>query len=75
MKVSYRIFELQQESTLKIFPWRFHGYAFQTQTNPATQLVTFMQNIHRVDDVSDAEAYVSRLQGLEATPTGSSSRR
>jgi uncharacterized protein (DUF885 family) len=65
MKVSYRIFELQQESTLKIFPWRFHGYAFQTQTNPATSLVTFMQNIHAVDDVSDAEAYISRLQALD----------
>jgi uncharacterized protein (DUF885 family) len=65
MKVSYRIFELQQESALKVFPWRFHGYSFQTQVNPATSLVTFMQNIHRVDDVSDAEAYVSRLQGME----------
>ena len=64
MKISYRIFEQQQETALTSFPWRFHGYAFQTQTNPATSLVTFMQNIHRVDDVSDAEAYVSRIQGL-----------
>jgi len=62
MKVSYRIFELQQETALENFPWRFHGYAFQTQSNPVTSLVTFMQNIHRVDDVSDAEAYISRLQ-------------
>ncbi|MGH8197963.1 MAG: DUF885 domain-containing protein [Steroidobacteraceae bacterium] len=65
MKASYRIFELQQETALENFPWRFHGYAFQTQTNPVTALVTFMQNIHRVDDVSDAEAYVSRLKGTE----------
>ena len=62
MKVSYRIFELQQETALENFQWRFHGYAFQTQNNPVTSLVTFMQNIHRVDDVSDAEAYISRLQ-------------
>jgi len=65
MKVSYRIFELQQESTLRNFPWRFHNYAFQTMNNPVTGFATFMQNIHRIDDVSDAEAYVSRIRGLE----------
>jgi uncharacterized protein (DUF885 family) len=65
MKVSYRIFELQQETALRTFPWRFHNYAFQTMSNPVTSLITFLQNIHRVDDVSDAEAYVSRLVGLE----------
>ena len=67
MKVSYRIFELQQQTAVSIFPWRFHNYAFSTQTNPATQFATFMQNIHRVDDVSDAEAYISRLTLLEPT--------
>ena len=36
MKVSYRIFEVQQQSRSTNFPWRFHGYAFQTQANPAT---------------------------------------
>ncbi len=65
MKVSYRIFELQQEAALRIFPWRFHSYAFQTQSNPVTSLVTLMQNIHRIDDVSDAEAYISRIRGME----------
>ena len=64
-KVSYRIFEFLQERSLGNFPWRFHGYAFSTQNNPVAQLATFMQNIHRVDDVSDAEAYISRINGLE----------
>ncbi len=65
MKVSYRIFELQQESAVAIFPWRFHNYAFSTTSNPMTQFATFMQNIHSVDNVSDAEAYISRLKLLE----------
>jgi uncharacterized protein (DUF885 family) len=64
-RVSYRIFEFLQERALSNFPWRFHGYAFSTMQNPVTQLVTFMQNVHRVDDVSDAEAYISRLAGVE----------
>ncbi len=65
MQVSYRIFEEQQKSAIDTFPWRFHGYVFQTQANPATSLVTFMQNVHRIDDVADAEAYISRLNGFE----------
>ncbi len=65
MKISYRIFELQTQSSIDVFPWRFHSYAFQTQSNPVTQLVTFMQNIHSVDSIEDAEAYISRLNGTE----------
>ncbi len=64
MQVSYRIFEFLQERALAGFPYRFHGYAFSTMNNPVTFPVTFMQNIHRVDNVSDAEAYISRLNGL-----------
>ncbi len=64
-KISYRIFDYLQERTLRNFPWRFHGYAFSTQNNPVTGFATFLQNVHRVDDVSDAEAYISRLNGIE----------
>jgi uncharacterized protein (DUF885 family) len=64
-KVSYRIFEYLQERALRIFPWRFHNYAFSTMTNPVTGFATFMQNVHRIDDVPDAEAYISRLNGIE----------
>ncbi|MBM2853417.1 MAG: hypothetical protein HW417_345 [Steroidobacteraceae bacterium] len=64
-QISYRIFEYLQERGLRIFPWRFHNYAFQTMNNPITGFATFMQNDHQVDDVSDAEAYISRLNGIE----------
>jgi uncharacterized protein (DUF885 family) len=65
MQVSYRIFEFLQERSTRNFPYRFHGYAFSTMNNPVTFPVTFLQNIHRVDNVSDAKAYISRLNGLE----------
>ena len=64
MKISYRIFEFQQERSLRNFRWRHHGYPFSTMNNPATGLATFMQNIHRVSEVSHAEAYISRLNGV-----------
>ncbi|MDH4261045.1 MAG: DUF885 domain-containing protein, partial [Gammaproteobacteria bacterium] len=65
VKISYRIFEYLQDRTLRNFPWRFHNYAFSTQNNPVTGLAAFLQNAHRIDDVSDAEAYISRLNGIE----------
>lgn len=64
-RISYRIFEYLQVRALRNFPWRFHNYAFTTMQNPVTQLATFLQNVHRVDEVSDAGAYVSRLAGVE----------
>ncbi len=64
-QVSYRIFEFLQERAIAGHPYRFHGYAFSTMNNPMTFPITFMQNIHRVDNVSDAEAYISRLNGLK----------
>jgi uncharacterized protein (DUF885 family) len=67
MKVSYRIFEFLQERALSGFEYRFHGYAFSTMNNPVTFPVTFLQNVHRVDNVSDAEAYISRINGLAVT--------
>ncbi|HEU0223873.1 MAG TPA: DUF885 domain-containing protein [Steroidobacteraceae bacterium] len=64
-RISYRIFEFLQERSLRNFPWRFHNYAFSTMQNPVTQLASFLQNVHRVDDVSDAEAYISRLAAVD----------
>jgi len=64
-RISYRIFEFLQKRSIADHKYRFHGYAFSTMNNPVTFPVTFMQNIHRVDNVSDAEAYISRLNGLE----------
>ena len=64
-KVSYRIFEFLQARSINDHPYRFHGYAFSTMNNPMTFPVTFMRNIHSVANVSDAEAYISRLNGLK----------
>lgn len=63
-KVSYRIFEFMQQRAINDHPFRFHGYAFSTMNNPTTFPVTFLQNVHKVADVSDAEAYISRINGL-----------
>jgi uncharacterized protein (DUF885 family) len=64
-QLSYRIFEFLREQAITDFPWRRHTYVFSSNGNPASELVTFLQNVHRIDDASDAEAYVNRIRGIE----------
>lgn len=64
--LSYRIFEYNQERTLRAFPWRHHDYAVSQMNNVASYIPTFLQNLHKVDSAKDAEAYISRLNGVAA---------
>ncbi|MCA3255355.1 MAG: DUF885 domain-containing protein [Alphaproteobacteria bacterium] len=63
-QLSYRLFEAQMARRASLFPFRDRGYVFDQMNGPQSQLPAFLINIHRVGSKSDAEAYVSRLQGL-----------
>ena len=62
MKISYRIFEVQTQSSIENFPWRFHGYAFQTQ-------VFFLFQRMRQADVGCLSG--ARLDGIDAAAPAS----
>ncbi len=64
-KVSYRIFEYNQQRDLRNFEWRFHNYAISQMDNVSSDLPTFLQNIHKIETAQDAEDYISRLQGVQ----------
>jgi uncharacterized protein (DUF885 family) len=64
-KISYRIFEYNQQRELANFKWRHHQYAVSPMNDVASNLPTFLQNIHKIDNAGDAEAYISRLKGTE----------
>ena len=64
-KVSYRIFEYNQERDLRNFEWRFHNYAISPMNDIASSLPTFLQNIHKIESRQDAEDYISRLAGAQ----------
>jgi len=64
-KMSYRIFEYNQERDLRNFEWRFHNYAISQMDDVSSNLPTFLQNIHKIDTRVDAEAYISRLNGIQ----------
>ncbi len=64
-KISYRIFEYNQVNTLKNHEWRYNQYPVTQMSSIATYLPTFLQNIHRVDTLGDAEDYIARLSAAD----------
>ncbi|MBA3676021.1 MAG: DUF885 domain-containing protein [Sphingosinicella sp.] len=63
-RLSYRLFEKMIERRTKAYEFRDYGYVFDQMNGPQSQFPAFLINIHRVENKSDAEAYVSRLKGL-----------
>lgn len=65
-QLSYRIFEYDRQQALRNFPWRHHQYAVSQMDNIASDIPTFLQNLHKVETRQDAEDYIARLAGVEA---------
>jgi len=64
-KMSYRIFEYNQQRALRNFEWRHHNYAITQMNDISSDLPTFLQNIHKIETTKDAEDYISRLAGIQ----------
>ena len=64
-RLSYRLFEKEVEDEVESFQWRWHGFPASTNGSPMGAIPVFLINNHRVDNVADAEAYVSRLREVE----------
>ena len=63
-RLSYRLFEYQADRAARAHPFRRNEYIFDQMNGAQSQMPAFLINIHRVASKSDAEAYVSRLQGI-----------
>ena len=62
--LSYRLFNLTAERSASLFPFRELGFVFDHRRGAHTSIPAFLINIHRVDTFADAEAYVSRIEGI-----------
>jgi uncharacterized protein (DUF885 family) len=65
-QLSYDLFEAMAERRGGIFPFRENAYVFDQMNGAQSEAPAFLINIHRVDNLADAEAYVRRLQGIDA---------
>lgn len=63
MRVSYDIFRFRNELRVANHPFRFHDYDVSHFGGPHQDIPNLLINRHRVDDVSDAEAYIARIAG------------
>lgn len=64
-QVSYDIFVYRTEQAIRNFAFRNNRYVAHHTDGYALYLPVALQNLHAVDTLSDAEDYVSRLEGAE----------
>ncbi|MBK5192868.1 MAG: DUF885 domain-containing protein [Flavobacteriaceae bacterium] len=63
-RLSYRLFKQEQENEIADYDFRFYNYPINQMHGYHSSLPAFLINMHRIDSVADAEAYISRLNGL-----------
>jgi len=64
-KISYDVFEYEARQAIRDFEFRKHIYVAHHLDSKALDLPVILQNQHRIDDLADAEAYISRLTNAE----------
>lgn len=62
--LSYKLFKLQKENNIANYKYRLHNYPVNQMHGAQSGKPAFMINMHQIDDVKDAEAYVSRLNAF-----------
>ncbi len=65
-KLSYRLFEYDYEKDAAAFAYWQHAYVFDQMRGQQSSVPAFLINQHAVSSLSDAEAYIARLNGVEA---------
>jgi len=63
-QLSWRLFEADVQQSAEGFRFRQHSFPVNQMFGWHSSVPTFLMNIHRVDSVQDAEAYVARLNGV-----------
>jgi len=65
-QLSWKLFEYAARQEAANFAFRKHGYVFNQMYGQQSVIPAFLINQHKVADTSDAEAYISRLNGVRA---------
>ncbi|WP_153914028.1 DUF885 domain-containing protein [Shewanella sp. TC10] len=63
--LSYKLMKQGLEQDIEDDKWRHHTYPVNQMYGSHTFIATFLINQHQVSSVSDAEAYISRLNGVK----------
>ncbi|MFO7721192.1 MAG: DUF885 domain-containing protein, partial [Gillisia sp.] len=63
-RLSYQLFMQEVENEIADFEFRFHNYPVNQMFGYHSQVPAFLINMHRIDSIADAKAYISRLNGI-----------
>jgi uncharacterized protein (DUF885 family) len=64
-QLSYRLAVRNTERQIEGYKWRYHNYPVNQMFGSHTGLVALLINQHQIKNVAEAEAYISRLNGLK----------
>jgi uncharacterized protein (DUF885 family) len=65
-RLSYELLEADLKQTLAQDKWRHHSYPVNQMYGQHAMLASLLINQHQIADISDANAYISRLNGIPA---------
>ncbi|UOB17728.1 DUF885 domain-containing protein [Abyssalbus ytuae] len=63
-KLSYDLFKQQLENDIEDYKYRLYNYPVNQMYGAQSRKPAFLINMHRIDSIADAEAYISRLNGF-----------
>lgn len=63
-RLSYRLFEYEAERAIAAYRWRYYDYPVNQMHGVQAEVPAFLVNFHPIDSVSDAEAYIARLNAV-----------
>ncbi|MGL5837056.1 MAG: DUF885 domain-containing protein [Sphingorhabdus sp.] len=63
-QLSFRLFEKRTVRSEAAYKYRHNGYVFDQMNGAQSEFPAFLINIHRIDNKSDARAYINRLYGI-----------
>ncbi|TDG13938.1 DUF885 domain-containing protein [Seongchinamella unica] len=64
--VSYQLLEQKLHNDIADYKWRHHSYPVNQMFGEHAGIPAFLINQHSIADKADAEAYIARLDGVEA---------
>lgn len=65
-KISWRIAKMNLKQAEEDYKYLHHGYVFDQMNGVQAEIPAFLINQHQITSKSDAEAYISRLNGVPA---------
>ncbi|KZX56580.1 hypothetical protein A3709_05645 [Halioglobus sp. HI00S01] len=63
--LSYRLMEQDLQESISDYRWRHHTYPVNQMFGTHSEIPAFLINQHRIASVSDAQAYIARINGVK----------